>query len=125
MIIIIIIITTLIYKYTHIHPHTHTQKTMDNRNNNKPPVPPPSSEQYQLQQQRAAKVLAALEKQISERIDKDFFAEEVVFRYVGVCMYVWRGRGRGGGMYVLQGRVGEMGEGVCACLSVCMYIASI
>ncbi len=32
------------------------------------------------QQQRAAKVLAALEKQIGERIDRDFFAEAGAFR---------------------------------------------
>jgi len=41
-----------------------------------------SSSSVELQQQRAAKVLAALEKQISERVDKDFFAEEVLFRCV-------------------------------------------
>jgi hypothetical protein len=39
-----------------------------------------SNSSVELQQQRAAKVLAALEKQISERVDKDFFAEEVLFR---------------------------------------------
>jgi hypothetical protein len=50
-----------------------------------------SNSSVELQQQRAAKVLAALEKQISERVDKDFFAEEVLFRCVG-----WQG-GREGG----------------------------
>ncbi|EKU21758.1 hypothetical protein NGA_0210300, partial [Nannochloropsis gaditana CCMP526] len=34
----------------------------------------------QQQQQRAAQKLAALEKEVSEKVDKDFFVEEVLFR---------------------------------------------
>jgi|EP00624_Nannochloropsis_granulata_P000207 hypothetical protein len=41
-----------------------------------------NSNSVEVQQQRAAKALAALEKQISERVDKDFFTEEVLFRCV-------------------------------------------
>ena len=49
------------------------------------PMPAAAAEQQQQQQQQqqqraATKVLAALEKQIGERIDRDFFAEEGQFR---------------------------------------------
>jgi len=43
--------------------------------------------EQQLQQvAKAAKVLAALEKQINDRIDKDFFAEETKFRQEIDCV---------------------------------------
>ena len=43
-------------------------------------------EQQQQQVAKAAKVLAALEKQITDRIDKDFFAEETKFRQVMITL---------------------------------------
>ncbi|KAM3569928.1 hypothetical protein VYU27_007989 [Nannochloropsis oceanica] len=39
-----------------------------------------NSNSVAMQQQRAAEALAALEKQVTERVDKDFFTEEVLFR---------------------------------------------
>ncbi len=39
-----------------------------------------ASSATELQQQRAAKLLAALEKQINERVGNEFFSEEVLFR---------------------------------------------
>jgi len=41
-----------------------------------------NSNSVAMQQQRAAEALAALEKQVTERVDKDFFTEEVLFRCV-------------------------------------------